>query len=87
MESFFKMEIEHWKPLLKNYAAKAITRNVILAVDISYPFLRLQKKESKTAAVEKPDWGTARGYNGVSCCVLLSSDWNWKIFLFKMDLF
>ena len=62
MESFLKWKLSIESPSLK-YAAKAVTRNVILAVDIPYPllkawheFLRLQKKESKTAAVaSQPD--------------------------------
>ena len=63
MESFLKWKLSIESPSLK-YAAKAVTKNVILAVpDIPYPllkawheFLRLQKKESKTAAVaSQPD--------------------------------
>lgn len=62
MESFLKWKLSIESPSLK-YAAKAVTRNVILAVDIPYPllkawheFLRSQKKESKTAAgASQPD--------------------------------
>ena len=60
LESFLKWKLSIESPSLK-YAAKAVTRNVILAVDIPFPllkawheFLRLQRKESKTAVESQP---------------------------------
>ncbi|XP_066016033.1 uncharacterized protein [Pocillopora verrucosa] len=57
LESFLKWKLSIESPSL-NYAAKAVTKNVIVAVDIPYPlikawheFLGLQKKVRKTAAV------------------------------------
>ena len=60
LESFLKWKLSIESPSLK-YAAKAVTRNVILAVDIPFPllkawheFLRMQRKESKTAVESQP---------------------------------
>ena len=60
LESFLKWKLSIESPSLK-YAAKAVTRNLILALDIPFPllkawheFLRSQKKESKTAVESQP---------------------------------
>ena len=66
VESFIKWKLSIESHSLK-CAAKAVTRNVTLAVNIPYPllrawheFLRLQKNESNTAAVAgQPDQSTS----------------------------